>query len=221
MPTKTFFNLPKEKQKRLLDAARLEFSRASLAEASIANIVKAAKIPRGSFYQYFENKEDLYFYFFASLQKSSRIDLKAAVKIKKGDLFAGFQLYFEKTLHDILHGPDAAFYQLFFTTVDFHGMRKMVANLGRGHSPGAHTHKCTKENKHSFLSEVDLNDLRNVSASDLKLLFHLMLHIFFSSISDAFQDQESPHESEVLENFNKKMNWLKYGVYRKEGEEHA
>ena len=59
MPTNTFFHLPEEKQQRLLDAAQIEFSRHSLQEASIANIVKLAGIPRGSFYQYFENKADL------------------------------------------------------------------------------------------------------------------------------------------------------------------
>ena len=60
--------MPEEKQQRLLDA-QIEFSRHSLQEASIANIVKLAEIPRGSFYQYFENKEDLYFYYFATLRK--------------------------------------------------------------------------------------------------------------------------------------------------------
>lgn len=59
MPKTTFFHLSEEKQSRLLNAAKNEFSRTSLKEASIANIVKLAEIPRGSFYQYFENKEDL------------------------------------------------------------------------------------------------------------------------------------------------------------------
>ena len=43
MPTNTFFHLPEEKQQRLLDAAQIEFSRHSLQEASIANIVKLAE----------------------------------------------------------------------------------------------------------------------------------------------------------------------------------
>jgi len=56
MPTETFFNLPKEKQRRILDAAKKEFSRTSLKEASIANVIKDAEIPRGSFYQYFKKR---------------------------------------------------------------------------------------------------------------------------------------------------------------------
>lgn len=57
MPTNTFFHLPEEKQQRLLDAAQIEFSRHSLQEASIANIVKLAGIPRGSFINILRTKK--------------------------------------------------------------------------------------------------------------------------------------------------------------------
>lgn len=58
MPKSTFYNLPKEKQDKVLEAARKEFFRAEDDEILIKNIVADAKIPRGSFYQYFEDKED-------------------------------------------------------------------------------------------------------------------------------------------------------------------
>lgn len=62
MPTRTFLNLPKEKRLRILRAAKKEFSRAPLEKAVIANIVKEADIPRGSFYQYFYDLDDLFVY---------------------------------------------------------------------------------------------------------------------------------------------------------------
>ncbi|WP_058306501.1 TetR/AcrR family transcriptional regulator [Gracilibacillus massiliensis] len=64
MPKETFFNLPTEKNQKLIDALKKEFSNTSLTDASIANIINYAQIPRGSFYQYFENKEDAFFYLF-------------------------------------------------------------------------------------------------------------------------------------------------------------
>lgn len=64
MPTKTFLNLPDEKQKHLLESAIKEFTKHTLMESSINKIIQEANIPRGSFYQYFESKEDLYFYVF-------------------------------------------------------------------------------------------------------------------------------------------------------------
>lgn len=60
MPTETYFNLPAEKRARILEAAVDEFAEHRFSEASINRIVKAAGIPRGSFYQYFADKEDVY-----------------------------------------------------------------------------------------------------------------------------------------------------------------
>ncbi|MBN2504859.1 MAG: TetR/AcrR family transcriptional regulator [Bacilli bacterium] len=59
MPTDTYFNLPEEKRERILAAAKAEFSEAGIEKASINKIVKAAGIPRGSFYMYFLDRFDL------------------------------------------------------------------------------------------------------------------------------------------------------------------
>lgn len=56
----TFRNLPKEKQARIIAAGKKEFSRVPLHKALISNIIRDAKIPRGSFYQYFDGIEDLF-----------------------------------------------------------------------------------------------------------------------------------------------------------------
>ena len=62
MPTDTFFRLPEEKRARILEGAWSEFTAVPYAEASINRIVRTSRIPRGSFYQYFTDKEDLYRY---------------------------------------------------------------------------------------------------------------------------------------------------------------
>lgn len=60
MPSDTFFRLPEEKRARILDAAWEEFTRAPYSEASINRIICRSRIPRGSFYQYFADKSDLF-----------------------------------------------------------------------------------------------------------------------------------------------------------------
>ncbi|MFW5993833.1 MAG: TetR/AcrR family transcriptional regulator [Halanaerobiaceae bacterium] len=62
MPTATFFNLDKDKQKRIINAGIDEFSRNSFNDSSISNIIEKADIPRGSFYQYFADLKDFYKY---------------------------------------------------------------------------------------------------------------------------------------------------------------
>jgi len=81
MPTRTFFNLSQEKQQRLLEAARLEFSRVPLYEASISKIIANADIPRGSFYQYFNDKEDLYYYYADYLRKQGQNSLLSNILV--------------------------------------------------------------------------------------------------------------------------------------------
>ena len=60
MPKDTFFNLPEEKRQKIVEAAMLEFENNSFDSASINQIISVAQISKGSFYQYFEDKKDLY-----------------------------------------------------------------------------------------------------------------------------------------------------------------
>ena len=59
MPKRLFFNLKPLKQDTILKAAFLEFSKSNFDQSSINQIIKKANIARGSFYLYFEDKEDL------------------------------------------------------------------------------------------------------------------------------------------------------------------
>jgi len=62
MPKDTFFNLPREKKDRIVEAALEEFSSHSYHKARVTAIAKKASIAMGSFYQYFEDKKDLFKY---------------------------------------------------------------------------------------------------------------------------------------------------------------
>lgn len=62
MPKDTFFNLPADKRALIRDVAISEFAQYSYDAASINRIVAEAGIAKGSFYQYFEDKRDLFLY---------------------------------------------------------------------------------------------------------------------------------------------------------------
>ena len=64
MPKETFNNLDQDKKRRIEEAAMNEFAERTFNEAKLSNIIRASKIPRGSFYQYFEDKKDLYKHIF-------------------------------------------------------------------------------------------------------------------------------------------------------------
>jgi AcrR family transcriptional regulator len=60
MPKDTFYNLSQEKRERIEAAAIKEFRDYYYDASSINRIVEESGIAKGSFYQYFEDKKDLY-----------------------------------------------------------------------------------------------------------------------------------------------------------------
>ncbi|WP_026582285.1 TetR/AcrR family transcriptional regulator [Bacillus sp. J33] len=87
MPKITFFNLPDDKRETLICAAKKEFARVPLYQASISNIIKDAKIPRGSFYQYFEDKEDAFFFLLANHVAAYKDYFVNSLQRYEGDIF--------------------------------------------------------------------------------------------------------------------------------------
>ena len=69
MPKQTFFNLAEEKRNVIIDAAIDEFAEYGLENASTNRIVENSGISKGSFYQYFEDKQDVFMYLLTVLER--------------------------------------------------------------------------------------------------------------------------------------------------------
>ena len=106
MPKETFLKLSKEKQQKVLDAAKKEFARVPIENVSIKNIVEDADIARGSFYQYFESKEDLLVYLLK--ENAERVSNKVKEKIQEtdGDLFEIYIFLYDQYLFYFLQMID-------------------------------------------------------------------------------------------------------------------
>ncbi len=68
MPKQTFLNLPVEKRNTIIHAAIEEFAEYGLENASTNRIVANSGISKGSFYQYFEDKQDVFMYLLTVLE---------------------------------------------------------------------------------------------------------------------------------------------------------
>ena len=77
MPRPTFFNLPEDKRARVVEALKAEFAARPYARASVDRVIAAAGVSKGSFYQYFENKDDAYAHLVRELM-SARVGLTGA-----------------------------------------------------------------------------------------------------------------------------------------------
>jgi len=93
MPKDTFFNLSLEKKNKIIKAAKIEFTENPLRKSRVSNIIKTAKIPRGSFYQYFEDLDDLYYYVIDDVFKKTH-DAGLELSDKTNDLFEFAMLTF-------------------------------------------------------------------------------------------------------------------------------
>lgn len=88
MPKETFYRLPDEKRERIMAAAEREFLENSFEAASINRIIKEAAIPRGSFYQYFEDKKDIFLYIVSTHKNEAFGFVERFIKDSDGDVFS-------------------------------------------------------------------------------------------------------------------------------------
>lgn len=84
MPKSTFLNLRPEKREAFIEAALYEFATNNFQNASITNMVKVLGIAKGSVYQYFEHKKDLYEYLI-ELATSEKLRYTKKVIKKSGE----------------------------------------------------------------------------------------------------------------------------------------
>lgn len=85
MPKDTFFNLPDDKRQAILDLAIEEFAAHDYKNASISRIVERAGIAKGSFYQYFVDKKDLYLYLVDRAMQEKR-DFMSQTRMPQPDM---------------------------------------------------------------------------------------------------------------------------------------
>lgn len=105
MPKQTFLNLPEDKRRWIIDCAVEEFAEYGYSGASISRFVETAKIAKGSFYQYFEDKEDLYAYIidYALVSQKIRISDEESVKLKGITITEFIRLLMKRLTHEF-HG---------------------------------------------------------------------------------------------------------------------
>ena len=87
MPKQTFYKLADAKRKSFLNEAYKEFALHSFEGASITNLVKTLGIAKGSVYQYFDDKEDLYTYLVIDADRQLNLLIDQACAYNGEDFF--------------------------------------------------------------------------------------------------------------------------------------
>lgn len=126
MPKDLFFEINEEKKNRILEAAIKEFSNKKYAEASINQIIKESDISRGSFYQYFEDKDDLYFYIINTVvNETAYAFLKEFVASQPDNIFSVYEALFTYNLQLLSDKKYQAFFKNMYLGMDYHLQQKL------------------------------------------------------------------------------------------------
>jgi AcrR family transcriptional regulator len=107
MPTSTFFALPAERRERLVQEAIVEFSERPFAQASLSQIAQRSRIAKGSFYQYFEDKLDLYRWLVTVEAPRHKREFIAATPAAT-DFWTGFETLIERGMAFLVEHPRLA-----------------------------------------------------------------------------------------------------------------
>jgi AcrR family transcriptional regulator len=203
MPKQTFFHLSKQKQESLINAAKREFSRVPLYEASISNIIKDAGIPRGSFYQYFEDKEDVFFFLLEQDSIWVYEQFISIIKMNNGDLFESFVDWFKSILINFEVSENRQYFKNAFLNMNYKIEKTFTKNFYE------------EEVKTRFFELNGLLDCGNLNITDEEELFHMlkiMMVVTIQNIVDVFS-RELPVQ-EAMKNFALEIHLLKKGFYK-------
>ena len=109
MPKETLLNLAAGKRSLIIEVAIREFADNPYDVASISNIVREAGIAKGSFYQYFEDKQDLYRYLIElGIEEKLNLIQDIPAGDLSGDIFDYFRRLFQAAVIFELKEPGLA-----------------------------------------------------------------------------------------------------------------
>ena len=163
MPKETFVKLPEEKKDKIIKAAKKEFARVPFEQTSIKNIVEDADIARGSFYQYFESKEDLLIYILRENSEKLNTKLKDKVKETNGDIFKLYIFLYDSMIEEFTNNPDQELFKQIF--INLKSSDENVFDLVRKTKP---------QDIIEYYEQIDKNNLKIENHEDLVIICDML-----------------------------------------------
>lgn len=207
VPTERFYRLPKEKKRTILEAAKKEFARVPYEKASINQIIHNADISRGSFYTYFEDKQDVLRYLLEEEKDEVENVCRKALEENHGDYLKMLECLFEH------------FVMMLQSTKETLEMARNVFShqenaklIGIGEFPNPKTGVCEEGPILWIWDKVDQTRMRWGDVTHFKALVTLGISALMISVKQYYEYPESLEL--VRENYHMTLDMLRYGAYQ-------
>lgn len=127
MPKQTFHKIPEEKRERLLEEAAKLFAEKGFNETDMTRLAKKAGVSKGSLYDYFDSKTDLYLHVCMDGLEKSRQAVYGGIS-SEWDLFRQVEHMFRKGVEFALSHPE---YVALYLNISSSGMENFADQLSR------------------------------------------------------------------------------------------
>ena len=201
MPSDTFLRLNDEKKKKLIDASFKEFSLNNFNDVSINRIIKEAGISRGSFYMYFEDKKDLYFYLLEQHLEILINNMKNDLIKNKGDLFKMFQNNIKEEFNS-------------FKNNNINFFKKSLENVTIMEESKKTFGFRDKRLLRELIPNINLELLNDNAKKHIEVIFAINMHLLMVTLMKLLK--EDSLDEEILKDYYEQLDILKYGCVKKE-----
>jgi len=204
MPTDTFYNLSEEKKKTILYAIKKEFSTAELKDISVNRIVEDSKIAKGSFYQYFRDKDEAIIYILKEFVETKKQDIQNILKENNGDIFKSALFLFDDIVLNKKTKEDIKFMQNVFQGIAAKGVNIMeVKNI--------ENHECCDS---KIVESINISKYSISNKLEIKAFLELIIKALGTEIiavlNDKSEYEEAKRELEI------QLRIIKNGVLKEE-----
>ena len=204
MPTDTFNKLPEEKKSKIIFSAKKEFTRASLEEASIKNIVEDAGIARGSFYQYFESKEDLLQYLLEERAEEMNRNLENTLDKTNGDIFEVFISIYDYMINECINNKEVDFFKKIFEELKTSQDDIFAVDIK----------KYKPKKIEEYYEKIDKTNLKIKGKEEFTLLVRMLHAVTKKAVVSNFKYES---KQKAREDYLKQLEYIKYGVIKEGG----
>ena len=199
MAKQTFLNLSEDKRNMVVNALKKEFSRVPLKDALVSNIIIDAKIPRGSFYQYFNDIEDAFYYIIGEYSKDIKRKLLEYLEKNKGDIILSYRELYLYILNEIDNPDDKEYFENIFLNMNYEIEKMFTPNFNDG--------------LNLILNHVDISKLNISSKFGLGYILDIIESIMMTNIIQSYKRNLSKEKNKEI--FERELALVCAGILKK------